>query len=190
MACTNHPAVIENIQPCDRCSLPFCSNCLVVFQGKRLCGPCKNERIRAVQSGRPEGELALATVGRRLGALWIDGLILFIPLWAVMFGIFASGVAAPDSPALGLLNIFFYGAPIIYEGLFLSHGGQTPGKKYLGLKVVNPDGSDISTGQAWGRAVGKTLINICAGIGYLPALFTKERTCVHDSLAKTRVIRL
>lgn len=79
---------------------------------------------------------------------------------------------------------------MVYEGFFLSSTGQTLGKKWLGLKVVNPDGSTISTGQAWGRAVGKNLMNFCFGIGYLPALFTKEKTCVHDLLAKTRVIRL
>lgn len=190
MSCTNHPAVVDNLRPCERCSKPFCPNCVVVFQGKRLCGPCKNERIRAVQSGAPEGELQLGTVGRRLGAVWLDGLVMMIPLFIIIFGTAASGMVSAESPAFGLLNLLFYALPIVYEGFFLASSGQTPGKKWLGLKVVNPDGSDISSGQAWGRALGKTLINVCAGIGYLPALFTKEKTCVHDMLAKTRVIRL
>ena len=109
--------------------------------------------------------------------------------WVVGFGLMSLG--NDRGPALlQIWNVIFYLGPILYEGFFLSRGGQTPGKKYLGLKVVNPDGSDISTGQAWGRALSKTLINICLGIGYLPAFFTKEKTCVHDILAKTRVIRL
>ncbi len=190
MSCTNHPAVVDNLRPCERCSRPFCPNCLIVFQGKRLCGPCKNERIRAVQSGTPEGELQLGTVGRRLGAVWLDGLVMMIPIFLLIFGLAATGIVNPDSPAFGLINLLVYGVPIVYEGFFLSGSGQTPGKKWLGLKVVNPDGSDITTAQAWGRAVGKTLINLCFGIGYIPALFTKEKTCVHDMLAKTRVIKL
>jgi uncharacterized RDD family membrane protein YckC len=136
MSCTNHPAVVDNLRPCERCSKPFCPNCVIVF------------------------------------------------------GTAATGMIDPDSPAFGLINLLFYGLPIVYEGFFLAGSGQTPGKKWLGLKVVNPDGSDITTGQAWGRALGKTVINMCFGIGYLPALFTKEKTCVHDMLAKTRVIRL
>jgi uncharacterized RDD family membrane protein YckC len=190
MSCTNHPAVVDNLRPCERCSRPFCPNCLIVFQGKRLCGTCKNERIRAVQSGTPEGELQLGTVGRRLGAVWLDGLVMMIPIFVLIFGLAASGIVDPTSPAFGLINLLVYGVPIVYEGFFLSASGQTPGKKWLGLKVVNPDGSDITAGQAWGRAVGKTLINLCMGIGYLPALFTKEKTTVHDMLAKTRVIKL
>ena len=192
MSCTNHPAVVDNLRPCERCSRPFCPNCLIVFQGKRLCGPCKNERIRAVQSGTPEGELQLATVGRRFGAVTLDSLVMMVPVFFLAFFIAfaAASVFSPDSPAFGVINLLVYAVPIAYEGFFLSGTGQTPGKKWLGLKVVNPDGSDISNGQAWGRATGKTLINLCMGIGYLPALFTKEKTTVHDVLAKTRVIRL
>ena len=101
MSCTNHPAVIENIQTCARCNLPFCSNCLVIFQGKHLCGPCKNERIRALQSGRPEGELVLATVGRRLGALWIDGMIVGVPLYALMFAFIGTRAFGPNAEVAG-----------------------------------------------------------------------------------------
>lgn len=190
MSCTNHPSVVDNLRPCERCSQSFCPNCLVVFQGKRLCGNCKTDRIRAVQSGRPEGELQLATVMRRFGAIWLDGFVVMVPMLILIFGLAAAGLIDPQSQTFGFINIFYYLVPIVYEGFFLSGTGQTPGKKWLGLKVVNPDGSDISNGQAWGRAVGKTLVNACFAIGYLPALFTKEKTCVHDMLAKTRVIRL
>ena len=36
--------------------------------------------------------------------------------------------------------------------------GQTVGKMALRLRVVRPDGSPITTGQAWGRAVMRLVL--------------------------------
>jgi uncharacterized RDD family membrane protein YckC len=72
----------------------------------------------------------------------------------------------------------------------LQRRGQTLGKMALRIKVVTPDGGDISPGQAWGRAVLKLALGTCMGIDYLPALFTRERTCLHDMIVKTRVVRV
>ena len=192
MSCTNHPAVVDGIQVCDRCSRPFCPNCLVVFQGKKLCGTCKNERIRAVQSGTPEGSLQLATIGRRWGALWIDSLLVMFPFFFILFLVgMLGGVAGARADMIGnFANLIMYGLFIAYEALMISWTGQTYGKKWLGLKVVNPDGSDVTSGQAWGRGASKVLLNLCLGIGYLLAIGDKEKRTLHDRLAKTRVIRL
>jgi uncharacterized RDD family membrane protein YckC len=84
----------------------------------------------------------------------------------------------------------FLGVPIVYEGLMLQRRSQTLGKMALGLKVVTPEGRSIGRGQAWGRAALKILLGSCMGIDYIPALFTRERTCFHDMLARTRVVRL
>jgi uncharacterized RDD family membrane protein YckC len=60
----------------------------------------------------------------------------------------------------------------------------------VGIKVVTPEGQDIGAGQAWGRAlVRQVFFSYFALINYLPALFTKQRTAVHDLAAKTRVVR-
>lgn len=192
MSCTNHPAVIEGIQMCARCQKPFCPNCLIQFQGERLCGTCKNQRIRAVQSGAPEGTLQLATIGRRWGALWLDTLVVMLPLifLAVIGGALSAMVGLPDGAIGNLANLLTYAAMITYEALMVSWTGQTLGKKWLGIKVVNPDGSDVSAGQAWGRAAAKVLLNLCLAIGYLIAIGDKEKRTLQDRLAKTRVIRL
>jgi uncharacterized RDD family membrane protein YckC len=34
------------------------------------------------------------------------------------------------------------------------------------------------------------LLAACIGITYIPALFTKEKTSLHDMLAKTRVVKV
>ena len=44
---------------CSDCGENFCSDCLVKFQGKNLCGPCKN--FRASRQELPPAASALAT---------------------------------------------------------------------------------------------------------------------------------
>ena len=73
----------------------------------------------------------------------------------------------------------------------LGSSGQTLGKKIMKIKVVNPDGSDITSGQAWGRSAMRIVFQqlSCFGIlaNYLVA-FGQERTTLQDRIAKTRVV--
>jgi uncharacterized RDD family membrane protein YckC len=72
----------------------------------------------------------------------------------------------------------------------LSSRGQTLGKMAVGIKVVTPEGQEIGAGQAWARAlVRQVFFSYFALVNVLPALFTKQRTAVHDLAAKTRVVR-
>jgi uncharacterized RDD family membrane protein YckC len=64
------------------------------------------------------------------------------------------------------------------------------GKIAVGIKVVTPEGRDISAGQAWGRALTRQVFfSYFSILNYLPALFTKQKTAIHDLVAKTRVVR-
>jgi hypothetical protein len=50
-------------QRCDDCRCMFCDACLTPFQGKALCGPCKNFRARGLQrAARPAPLAVLAFV--------------------------------------------------------------------------------------------------------------------------------
>ncbi|MCU1246601.1 MAG: hypothetical protein JWN02_2511 [Acidobacteria bacterium] len=190
VSCTNHWETVEGLQNCVRCQRPFCRDCIVTIGGNAYCAQCKNEQMLDVVSG--VSGLPLASIGRRFGAQFIDGLIFSIPFWGLIFMMYGNiyrngGRNMPPS-----LKYFSYGLGLIfflYEGLMLSTRGQTLGKMAVGLKVVRADGSPISQGQAWGRAaVRALLLSFAAIINYLPAFFTKEKTCVHDMAAKTRVV--
>jgi uncharacterized RDD family membrane protein YckC len=56
------------------------------------------------------------------------------------------------------------------------------------MKIVRPDGTRITTGQAWGRALSRWALNFLYFVDWITIFFTRERLCVHDMLAKTRVI--
>jgi uncharacterized RDD family membrane protein YckC len=91
----------------------------------------------------------------------------------------------------GVLTLLWMVLIVAYEGLMLSlMKGQTLGKKMLNLKVVTAEGNPISRGQAWGRALIRQVFGLVPCLGILDYLvaFGAERTCVHDILAKTRVI--
>ena len=195
MACVNHPAVTTGLVRCKRCEQGFCRNCVVALRGQYYCARCKADQVRDIQSGTEAGVLELATLGRRFGAQWVDGLVfmvIFLPLYFLLFlGAGAAG-ATPDV-GLGLTALLTIGGAalvFLYEGLMLSSRGQTLGKMAVGIKVVTPEGRDIAAGQAWGRAfVRQVFFSYFALINYLPALVTKQRTAIHDLAVKTRVVR-
>jgi uncharacterized RDD family membrane protein YckC len=176
----------------------------VLLRGSYYCADCKTEQVRDVQSGTDATVLDYGSVGRRFGAIFIDGLVqtvasyaLVIPLGMAMGTMDALDPGQEPGDISGLMIVFLlvmygimFAIPVAYEALMLQSRGQTLGKMALGLKVVTPDGNDISGGQAWGRAGMRLVLNFCLLIDYIPALFNKEKTCIHDMVAKTRVVRI
>ena len=202
MPCKNHPLVEEPLVRCARCGEAFCPNCIVEIGGSPYCAVCKGEVLGDLRSGRPAAGPELASIGRRFGAIFLDGLILGLPLMVVVFGVFAmlglfSGLSKGKEPDLSLfwameaviLPVAF-ASWVLYEGLMLRRNGQTVGKKAMHIRVVSAEGSPLSPGQAFGRAAMRQVLGIvpCLGlVNYLTA-FGEQRTCIHDMVARTRVI--
>jgi uncharacterized RDD family membrane protein YckC len=189
MLCRNHIDVSEGIRRCTRCGAPFCRDCLVDISGRPYCATCKTEQILDVRSGVERGVLDLASIGRRFGASFVDGLLMWIPI-AMMIAVvgFASATSARVN---GVWNFWFLVPSVVavsYQALMLAARGQTLGKMALKVKVVNVDGSPITTGQAWGREITRAVLGFLYIIDYIPAFFTKEKTTLHDLAAKTRVV--
>ncbi len=177
-------------------------DCVVELGGNRYCADCKREQVKDIQSGADTTALDLASIGRRWTALMIDGLIFTVPVVVIVvfliLGSFGEGSDPGGAPASQsyfqiIVQVFFGAALAIYEGIMLSARGQTLGKMAMKIKVVTPEGNDISAGQAWGRSVLRAFFGLLSWIGfvnYIAALFGKEKKCLHDSIAKTRVINL
>ncbi len=193
MNCTNHPETIEGLRHCSRCGRPFCADCVVELRGLTLCAGCKNEQLLDLRSGAATGTAAnLASVGRRWAALIIDRfLFVFIGVALVV----AVAVVVPEKPEdpriLGFVAAILvtYAAYVAYDAIMVLRSGQTVGKRLLNIRVVRADGNPVRTGQAWGRALTRGVaVHVLALVNYLPSLFTRDKTCVHDLLAGTRVI--
>jgi uncharacterized RDD family membrane protein YckC len=186
MICRNHVDVSEGVRRCSRCGSTFCHDCLVDIGGSPYCATCKTEQLLDVRSGVGT-TLDLAGIGRRFGATFVDGLITGIPaliFYFVIFGGLTRFGGRVFNPLFWIPSVL----AIVYQASMLKARGQTLGKMALHVRVVRPDGSDISGGQAWGREVARALLGVLYVVDYLPAFFTKDRRTVHDMLAGTRVV--
>ncbi len=193
MPCVNHPDVITGLAACTRCGRDFCPDCVISLRGQTVCSSCKGEVVKDVKSGSVAGELDLASRGARFVASFIDGLIFLVPAVFIMLPMFLAAVKNPGANQgmnFGWQNILIPAIAAVYEGVMLAKWGQTLGKMALKIKVVRSDGEPISSGQAWGRGLSRGLMAITQILGFIDILmiFSGARTCLHDRIAKTRVV--
>ena len=133
---------------------------------------------------------------RRWAALFIDQLVLAIPLVAVLFAILAAmGVDPNPEPTAAETAIILLGYPLwflfaaLYYGLQESSAAQaTLGKRALGIKVVDMEGQRIGRGRAFGRWFAASLSYLTMYIGFLMAAFTERKQALHDYVAGTQVV--
>ena len=97
---------------------------------------------------------------KRFTAMWIDFLVLLIPL---IFLIWVQSISRPLAFAALLLSSSLYNA---YEIYFHGNSGQTIGKRNQGIRVVSLDGSPIS----WSQAFLRSSVSLSLSFLYMVAL--------------------
>lgn len=128
-----------------------------------------------------------ASFGRRLAARLIDGVIQTVGIMALVF---VTVLAAFINPFAAILSgIFILIFAMGYEIYYIGKDGATPGKKAMGIKVV--DGYGRIPG--YGRSTGRYLVNIFLSsqvfyLGYLWMLFDSQSQTWHDKIAGTYVV--
>jgi uncharacterized RDD family membrane protein YckC len=158
----------------------------------------------APEPGQPLRIVRVAPIWRRLCAWLVDAALLLLILWGFLW--LATGLVHRGSlsrqegldwvaetllsyasiwiPTLGLFSLITVG----YLALFTALGGQTPGKRLLGLQVVDASGAEpgilLSALRAF-LALGSGLLVL---MGFLLVLFDRRRQALHDKLAHTYVI--
>lgn len=190
MLCRNHPDVSEGVRRCARCGSPYCSDCVVDISGKPYCATCKGEELLDVRSGVSHGAFDFATIGKRFLAAVVDGFLVWIVLAVLNFA-FTFGTAAARINSFGfqiLWQFLLWGMAVTYQASMLAARGQTLGKMAVRIKVISADGTELTTGQAWGREIARALLGILCIVDYIPAFFNDQKTTLHDMAAKTRVI--
>jgi uncharacterized RDD family membrane protein YckC len=118
-----------------------------------------------------DGAIALSAdstevVGRRIGALIIDAVLLAIVF--VVVGIASGGGRSGKGSASVTLDssatLIFLAITLTYFFICEGTTGQTLGKRLLGIRVVSLDGSRAS----WGQVLGRTLLRV---VDSLPILY-------------------
>ena len=116
---------------------------------------------------------------RRFAAIFIDGLIIGVPV-----GILAAAVHNDAVSALWIVVGLLYFT--YFEG---SESGQTVGKRALGIRVIDfASGGSIGYGRAALRWIGRLLSSIPCYLGYLWMLWDNENQTWHDKIANDVVV--
>ena len=152
------------------------------------------------QSETPEKDDSLASRWARLAAVILDGLIIGGPFLLIFYGTeywdraIRQEIAFHEQIISMLIGLATY---LILNGYLLSKRGQTIGKWALGVKIVSNKSNQIL--PLWKvfalRYVPKTVITLIPIVGqYLLfaddlLIFRKDKRCVHDFIAGTKVVR-
>lgn len=156
-------------------------------------------RIKLETPESVELEFNLAGIGNRAYALCLDYfvlgfvLVIILIIWAFVY-LFIDTLNPRVSQALGLwlfaiqLIITF----VIYVGYFVFFEtlwqGQTPGKKWVNIRVISDDGTVVSLTQVVLRALLRPIDDVLF-MGAFLIIFTPKEKRLGDLLAGTVVIR-
>jgi len=127
-------------------------------------------------------------MGRRLASALYDVLMVAALVLVATFpflAIFGDSTAGWRRHVLQLWVLAVAGA---YFTWFWTHGGQTLPMKTWKLKLVRGDGTAVSIWRALHRYLLAVLGLLALGLGFLWALFDRDRQFLHDRLSGTRLV--
>lgn len=140
----------------------------------------------------------IGSASRHPASLWRRGMALGLDLAVigvlrVLGDVLAHGAGALGAPAPILAQAFQISwrvvVPVAYFVLAHGTGGQTPGKRALGIRVIGARGEPVGYLQALGRVLAMIVAALPAGLGLALAAVRRDRRGGHDLLAGTRVVR-
>ncbi|OYW77099.1 MAG: hypothetical protein B7Z37_05490 [Verrucomicrobia bacterium 12-59-8] len=150
--------------------------------------------------------MQLASLGQRLGAALLDGLVIVvlvgIPYTVALVSMAAaeknhvSGMPPAEVGGFAVAGIAILGL-MIYNLVLLTKQGQTIGKKMLGIRIVShPDGQRAGFVKAvLLRGFVNGIIGAIPLLGALYSLidicciFREDRRCIHDLIGGTQVVK-
>ena len=131
---------------------------------------------------------ATATIGQRLAAALVDGLILGTAL-AAFAAIFLR--FNPERVPVPLLVASFAAIAVlfwsVYQFLFIVYTGSTPGLRALRLRLVRFDGSPVQRSTRRWRVLASFLSAFSLGLGYLWSILDEDGLCWHDRITRTHM---
>jgi uncharacterized RDD family membrane protein YckC len=136
----------------------------------------------------------LATIGRRIAARLIDGVVVavatLVPMIAFSHVRIGDGIA--EMPGWMVWSTWL--VSLVYEVVATALAGQTIGKRLVGIRVADATTGAVPTLEQSMRRAAPVLLQQApwvgwlAGVLYLPALWRPRRQGFHDVLASTVVV--
>jgi uncharacterized RDD family membrane protein YckC len=168
---------------------------LITDVGVRLTTLTEGLDDRLEQVVRPrsaESEIDQAGLATRAAAAAIDLGLLFI-IYSLLSGVIASLISAVFGRPLSLASdLVLAGLGIIIGGAifatFWALAGQTPGMRFLAIRLKHHGSRDITMGRAVARVFAVLLSLLPAGLGYFAILRDSRRRAWADRLTGTEVV--
>ena len=145
--------------------------------------------MQRLAEGAPRDQAhTYAGFGTRFAAQFVDNIIIGVISVPLAFAL-AGAMPGQDPGLVAMVALpFRFVILFIYDTLMIGKFGATLGKMACKTKVVNANGTDLSFGQAAGRAAMKVVSFLTCLIGFIIAAFDAERRALHDRACGTRVI--
>jgi uncharacterized RDD family membrane protein YckC len=127
----------------------------------------------------------------RLLSLLIDTLILMPVIYALAYTIYGPAYFTSATILQGPADLVItYVLPVAATIGFWKWKSATPGKIILGLKIVDANGAQPSTGQYLSRYFAYLISMLPLFLGYFWVAWDRHKQAWHDKLARTYVIRV
>lgn len=202
LATATAPLLNPNEPVCAECGKTFPIDETIRVGNVRVCAACKPVFLQKIAEGariNVAGELRYAGFWIRVGAKLIDGIIVGIPFFVIMFimGVAMTPTAgganrtepSPVMPFMFMLVEFgMIFINLAYQIFFLGKYGATPGKMLCKLKVVTAEGERFGYARATGRTFAEMLSGMICYIGYFMVAFDAQKRGLHDHICNTRVV--
>lgn len=196
--CINHP-MLPAVRVCSKCNAPLCEACYREAKFTVYCSLCINQKTSGEKKDAPVEILSqhtVASVVYRLASLCIDvcifGVVTFIVYHAFLF-LFQKLIPENIQISAALLCTLFMAAIglFYYATILAKRSGTAFGKWIFGLKIVNKQGTPVSTIDIFVRfgLLAISTILVFPLPGYFFMLVNKKRQGFHDVLADTYVIK-
>jgi len=151
-------------------------------------------------------QMPYAGMGKRFAAALLDGLIVFIgtiPGWILFMIAVVTAASSTDSSgrlrdeaAGAFMGLMFLGYALIFLGVvavwiyniyLLGKDGASLGKRWMKIKVLDPNGQPLGFGKAFLRELVKGVLGNLCFLLYLWPLFDEQKQGLHDKIFSTHV---
>ncbi len=178
---------------CSVCGKSFALNELIELNGSLTCAECKPQVLRMMQAGvNPAGYINYAGFWVRVGAAWLDGFVVGIPLVGIFVLLLmmnsSSGDFMSNMETIRKYQILLSIIALLYPIVMIATKGATLGQMAVKIKTVQADGYSK---VGWGRSVCRALASLISqnfALLYLSVVFDSQKRTIHDMICSTRVV--
>jgi uncharacterized RDD family membrane protein YckC len=131
-----------------------------------------------------------AHVLRRIAAIFYDGILLLGVLFALTAMLLTLNRGEAFVPGSVYYDLALIVTSMFFFTWFWSHGGQTLGMRAWRIRLEKADGQPCDVRTALTHMMVGSLFGSAFGIGWLYALFNRDRRALQDILCGTRVVKV